>query len=70
MFFFTLSRADIWFVKREFVLRIYMAAKALPTNSQIEIIRKKEFLIAILNTNKKTFMMHIIASIESTIMLI
>ena len=70
MLFLTLSKADIWFAERKLVWRIYTAAEALSMTRKIEIINKKEFAVAVLNADNKTFVMYIAAPAEPTTMLI
>ena len=70
MSFLTLSKADIRFMERELVWRTYTAAEALPMIRRIEIINKKEFAVAVLNADDKTFMVYIVALVELTTMLI
>ena len=47
-----------------------MAAKALLTTKKIEIIKKNEFTVAVLDTYKAIFVVHIEAIAEPIIMLI
>ena len=47
-----------------------MAEKALPTTKKLEIIDKKEFAAAVLNSDDKSFVVHIAALAEPTTMLI
>ena len=57
--FFIFSRTDIRFAKQKFVWRTYKAAKTLPTIRKVEIIDKREFVVAALNANEETFIVHI-----------
>ena len=66
--FITFSKANIRFAERKLVLRTYMGAKMLPTTRRVEIIDKSEFVVAVLNTNDKIFMMHIVALAKLTSM--
>ena len=68
--FLTLSKADVRFAERELVGRTYTAAKALPTTRRVEIINKREFAAAALNTDDETFVVHVAALAEPTTMLI
>ena len=70
MFFLTLSKADIRFMEWKLVWRTYTAAKALPTIRRVEIIDKRELAAAALNVDDETFIMHVVALAEPTIMLI
>ena len=47
-----------------------MAAEALPTTRRIEIIDKREFAAAALNTDDKTFVVHVAALVKPMTMLI
>ena len=62
--FFTLSRADVWFVEQEFVWKTYTAAEALPITRRVEIIDKKELAAAALNIDNITFVVYVAALIE------
>ena len=68
MLFLTLSKADIRFAEQELVWRTYMAAEALSTTSRVEIIDKREFAVAALNVDNKTFVVHVAALAEPTTM--
>ena len=68
MSFLTLSKAKVQFPEQKFVLKIYMAAKALQTTKKVEIIDKKKFVIAVLNADNKTFVVHVVASVGLMIM--
>lgn len=59
MFFLTFNSANIWFVKKKLVWKTYNITKALPMTKRVEIIFKKEFRVAVLNENNKTFIIHI-----------
>ena len=39
--------------------RIYIINEALPTIKQVQIIYKKDFIIAVLDADNKTFVMHV-----------
>ena len=66
--FLTLSKADVRFVEQELVWRTYTAAEALPRTRRVEIIDKTEFATAALNADNETFVMHVAALAEPTIM--
>ena len=68
MSFLTFSKADIRFAERELVWRTYTAAEALLTTRRMEIIDKREFVAAVLNGDNETFLVHITALAEPTIM--
>ena len=66
--FFTLSNSNRRFAERELVWKTYSGAKALPMTWRVEIIDKKEFALAVLNEENKTFVVHIVAfSIDSNV---
>ena len=66
--FLTLSKADIQFVKRELVWKIYTAAETLPMTKKVEIIDKREFAAVAMNADNKTFVVHVAALAEPTTM--
>ena len=66
MLFLTFSRADIRFAERGFVSKIYTAAKALLTIKKMEIIDKKKSIVAALNVDDESFVVHIAALTEPT----
>ena len=68
MLFLTLSKANVRFAEQEFVWKIFTAAEALPTTKKVEIIDKKKFAAAALNTDNKTFVVHVAALAEPTTM--
>ena len=70
MHFLTFSKVHIRFVERELVWRTYMVAEALPTTRRVEIIDKTEFAAAALNADDETFVVHVAALRELTIILI
>ena len=49
---------------------MYIAAKALLTIRQVEIIRKNKFMVAVLDVNNNFFMVYIVALEEPIIILI
>ena len=49
---------------------MYIAAKALLTIRQVDIIRKKKFMVAVLDANNNFFMVYIVALEEPIIILI
>ena len=58
IFFLILSNADVSFGEKILTWRIYTTNKALLTSKQVQIIYKKDFVIAALNANSKTFVIH------------
>lgn len=61
MLFLTFSLADIYFAKKELELRSYTVDKALATTKWVEIIDKKEFALAALNLEDKTFVLQMVS---------
>ncbi len=60
MFFLSLSNADVEFAKLEkLTWRLYTTIETLPTNSQVELIDKREFIKAPLDENSDTFVIHV-----------
>ena len=59
--FFTFSKTDIWFEKRELVQETYTAAETLSTIIEVEIIDKEKFAIAALNADNKIFEIYVVA---------
>ena len=57
--FLKLNNIDLSFDKKILMWRTYTINKALSTIKQVQIIDKKNFIIAALDANKKTFIMHI-----------
>ena len=57
--FLKLSNVDMSFDKRIFTWRTYITNKALPTTKQVQIINKKDFVIAALDANSKMFMVYV-----------
>ena len=47
-----------------------MAAEVLPMTRRVEIINKKEFAMAALNTDNKTFVVYVTALVEPMTILI
>ena len=59
MLFLKLNNADTSFSKKILTWRTYTTNKALSTIEQVQIINKKDFIIAMLDANSKMFVMHI-----------
>ena len=58
--FLALSNTNIEFIKLEKLSwRFYIAAKALSTNSRIELINKREFTRTALDENFETFVIYV-----------
>ena len=65
IFFLTLSSINIDFLNRELRWRTYITKKTLPTTRHIKLVGKKEFAIATLNPEYKTFVIYV-GSLNST----
>ena len=65
MLFLTLSDADVDFLSRELQWRTYTTKQALLTSRRIELVGKKEFAAAALNSEDETYVVHV-ASLSST----
>ena len=59
MLFLKISNADVSFGEGTLTWRTYTTNKALPTTEQVQIVDPKEFVIAALDVNSKTFMVHV-----------
>ncbi len=66
--FLSFSNVDVEFAKLgKLTWKTYIAAEALPTTSQVEIIVKREFARAALDKNSETFVVHVSALEATTI---
>ena len=65
MLFHTLSSANVDFLRRELCWRTYTTKKALPTTRRVELVGKKEFASAALDSEHDTYVVHV-ASLSST----
>ena len=59
MLFLKLNNIDMLFDKKTLTWRIYTTNAALPTIELVQIIDKKNFVIATLNANSEMFVIHI-----------
>ena len=57
--FLKINNADVSFGEGTLMWKIYITNKALPTTEQVQIINKKDFVIAALDGNSKTFVVHV-----------
>ena len=57
--FLKISNANVLFGEKTLTWKSYTTNKALPTTEQVQIINKKDFVIAALDTNSKTFVVHV-----------
>ena len=58
MFFLKLSNADVSFSKETLTWKSYTTNKALPTTKRVQLVDLKEFVIAALDVDSKTFVVH------------
>ena len=56
--FFKISNADVSFGEETLTWKTYTINKALPTTEQVQIVDLKEFVIAALDVDNKTFIVH------------
>ena len=59
MLFLKLSNADVSFDEKTLTWRTYITNEALSTTEQVQIFDKKDFIIAALNANTETFVVHV-----------
>ena len=57
--FLKISNANIAFGKKILTWKSYTTNKALPTTKQVQLIDPKEFVIAALDVDSKTFVVHV-----------
>ena len=57
--FLKLSNADVLFGEKALMWRTYTINKALITTEQVQIIDKKDFVMAALDANSKMFVVHV-----------
>ena len=59
MLFLKLSNADMSFGEKTLTWKSYITNKALPTTERVQLVDLKEFVIAALNADSKTFVVHV-----------
>ena len=59
MLFLKISNADMSFSEKTLTWKTYTTNKALPTTKRVQIIDKKDFVIATLDAKSETFVMHV-----------
>ena len=59
MLFLKLSNPDVSFSERTFMWKFYTTNKVLSTTKQVQLIELQEFVIAALDVNRKTFIIHV-----------
>ena len=57
--FLKLSNANVSFGEKTLIWRSYTINKALSTTKQVQLIDLKEFVIAVLDADSKTFIIHV-----------
>ena len=57
--FLKLSDADMSFGEKTLTWRSYITSKALPTTKRVQIIEKKDFIIAAFDFNSKGFVIYV-----------
>ena len=57
--FLTLSGADVNFLGRELWWRSYTTKKTLPTTRHVELVSKKKFAAAVLDSEYETYVIHV-----------
>ncbi len=66
MIFLTISNADVDFQAWDLQWRSYITGEVLPTTRQVELIGKKEFVIAAFDPEHEAFVVHVAAlSVDS-----
>ena len=59
MSFLKISNANVLFGKKILMWKTYTSNKVLPTTEQVQIIDKKDFVMAALDTDSETFVVHV-----------
>lgn len=62
--FLTFNKTNLQFAKKKFIKKSYSTAKALSIIKWVEIINKKDFILAVLSLENKIFVKHIIFFIK------
>ena len=57
--FMKISNADVLFGKKILIWRTYTINETLPTTKWVQIVNPKEFVIAVLDVNSETFVVHV-----------
>lgn len=64
IFFLTFNKTNLQFAKKKFIKKSYSTAKALSIIKWVEIINKKDFILAVLDLENKIFVKHIVFFIK------
>ena len=59
MFFLKISNANVAFGEETLTWKSYTTNEALPTTKQVQLVDPKEFVIAALDVDSKTFIVHV-----------
>ena len=59
MLFLKISNADVAFGKETLTWKSYTTNEALPTTKRVQLVDPKEFVIAALDAESKTFVVHV-----------
>ena len=59
MLFLKISNMDKSFGEKTLKWKLYTTKKHLPTTKQVQFVNLKEFVIAALDTDSKTFIIHV-----------
>ena len=59
MLFLKINNADVSFGEGTLTWKTYTTNEALPTTERVQIIDKKDFVIAALDADSKTFVVHV-----------
>ena len=57
--FLKISNADVSFSEKTLTWKSYTTIKALPTTKRVQLVNPKEFVIAVLDADSKTFVVHV-----------
>lgn len=60
MFFLTFLNANIQFIKKELIWRIYITVEDTPITKKVKLINKRKFAKMAWNKNFVIFMVHIV----------
>ena len=58
MSFLKISNANVAFGEETLTWKLYTTNKALPTTERVQLVHPKEFIIAALDADSKTFVVH------------
>ena len=57
--FLKIRNANIAFVQKTLMWKSYTTNKALPTIERVQLVNLKEFVMAVLDADSKTFVIHV-----------